>query len=373
MPEMIRSLGITKAKAGAIASSFYLAYTIFAPLVGFLADRVSTRRLIVSFCIIQGAGTLLMSTPTTLWQACLFFGLVGVGSSAMWAPLIALVQRWFGLRRRGAVLGILSISYAIGYGLMGLLLPLIVQQYSWRACWFALSLLSFALVPVNGLWLRTKPQDLGLAPWGEEPSQQEAGPLPLPPKRFPYRDLLRLRNLWMGGIAYFFSGFTAYVVNMFIVTYANLELRFSFAQSAGLASIIAFSGIPGGLLILALSDYWGRKKCLLLINLSYTAVIALLIWAGNSWSALTVAVCLYGVLYGATWPMYAAAGADFFPPGTTGSVLGFWTIFFGISLIVAPAVGGYVADVAGTFTWSFVMAGGTGVAATFFVSRIQKR
>jgi len=40
---------------------------------------------------------------------------------------------------------------------------------------------------------------------------------------------------------------------------------------------------------------------------------------------------------------------------------------------VAPAVGGYVADVAGTFTWSFAMAGGTGVAAAFFVSRMQKR
>ncbi|RPJ43814.1 MAG: MFS transporter, partial [Deltaproteobacteria bacterium] len=100
MPEMIGALQISKTEAGAIASSFYVAYTVFAPLVGFLADRVSARKLIVLFCLIQGAGTLLMGAPSSLWQACLFFGIVGAGSSAMWTPVVTLVQRWFGVRRR---------------------------------------------------------------------------------------------------------------------------------------------------------------------------------------------------------------------------------------------------------------------------------
>jgi sugar phosphate permease len=129
MPEMIGALHISKAQAGGIASSFYVAYTIFSSLVGFLADRVSARKLIVFFGIIQGVGTLLMGTPSSLWQACLFFGLVGIGSSAMWAPVVTVVQRWFGVKRRGAVLGILAISYALGYGIMGLLLPFLAQEY----------------------------------------------------------------------------------------------------------------------------------------------------------------------------------------------------------------------------------------------------
>jgi MFS family permease len=70
--------------------------------------------------------------------------------------------------------------------------------------------------------------------------------------------------------------------------------------------------------------------------------------------------------------MYAAAGADFFPPGTTGSVLGFWTIFFGIGLILAPTLGGYIADMTGSFTWSFLAASATGLGAAFFITRIQK-
>jgi len=151
-----------------------------------------------------------------------------------------------------------------------------------------------------------------------------------------------------------------------------LELRFSFAEAAGLASFIAFSGIPGALVIPVLSDSLGRKRCLLVLNLGYSAVILFLAWAGDSWPALVAAVCLYGVIYTSTWPMYAAAGADFFPPGTTGSVLGFWTIFFGIGLILAPLAGGWIADLAGSFVPAFFTAAGTGVVAAFFITRIRK-
>jgi len=372
MPEMIGTLEIRKAEAGAIASSFYVSYTVFAPLVGFLADRMSARKLIVFFCLIQGIGTLLMGGSSSLWQACLFFSIVGAGSSAMWTPVVTLVQRWFGVKRRGAVLGILAVSYAIGYGVMGLLLPPLVKEYGWRSCWFLLSLLAFAMVPLNGVFLRTKPGDLNLPPWEEDSRPASVSISPGLPPKVPYRELLRLHNLWIGGMAYFFTGFSAYVVNIFIVTYANLELRFPFAQSAGLASFIAFSGIPGALVIPGLSDYLGRKKCLVLLNLGFSAATLLLVWAGNNWPGLVAAACLYGIIYTSTWPMYAAAGADFFPPGTTGSVLGFWTIFFGIGLILAPTVGGAIADWRGTFVPAFFLAAGTGTVAAFFVSHFRK-
>ena len=54
MPEMILSLKITKAQAGTIASSFFLAYGIFSPLLGFMADRFNVRLLLAIFpCILS--------------------------------------------------------------------------------------------------------------------------------------------------------------------------------------------------------------------------------------------------------------------------------------------------------------------------------
>jgi MFS family permease len=71
--------------------------------------------------------------------------------------------------------------------------------------------------------------------------------------------------------------------------------------------------------------------------------------------------------------MYAAAAADFFPREATGSVLGFWTIFYGFSLALAPVVGGYIADVTGTFNHSFLAGTITGCLATLFLLPLKNR
>ena len=371
MPEMIQSLQISKAQAGTIASSFYLAYGIFSPIMGFAVDRFNSRVLLTVCSAILATGTYFMSRPETLSQACFAFFIAGVGASAMWTPVVTLVQRWYGAKRRGLALGILSVSYAIGYGVMGIALPPVVAGYGWRACWLILALFSLLLVPLNGILLRNHPRDLNLKPWGEG----EKASAPVSPdqgeKRIRYRQLLRLPSLWFAAVSYLFIGFTAYLVNLFIVTYGNLELKYSFPQAAQLASGIAFSGIAGAFLLPLLSDYIGRKKCLLIINGGMTGSILLIIWAGRTWPSLFAAACIFGVFYAAAWPMYAAAAGDFFPRGATGTVLGFWTIFYGFSLVLAPALGGYIADQTGTFRYSFSVAVFTGCLAVLFILPVK--
>jgi sugar phosphate permease len=366
MPEMIQSLGITNAQAGTIASSFYLAYGIFSPVMGFGVDRFNPRILLTFCSAILATGTYFMSRPETLFQARLAFFIAGIGASAMWTPVVTLVQRWYGARRRGMALGILSVGYAIGYGVMGMVLPPVVADYGWRACWLILALFAFLLVPLNGLVLRNRPRDLNLDPWGERGDSSAPDSPGQKEKRIHYRGLLRIPQLWFAALSYFFISFTAYLLNIFIVTYGNLELKYSFSQSAQLASGIAFSGIAGAFLFPLLSDYIGRKKCILIINAGMTASILLIIQAGNTWSPLFAAVCIFGVFYAAAWPMYAAAAADFFPREATGTVLGFWTIFYGTSLMLAPALGGYIADQTGTFRYSFLAGLFTGCLAILF-------
>jgi len=366
MPEMIQSLQITKAQAGTIASSFYLAYGIFSPIMGFAVDRFNSRILLTVFSAILATGTYFMSRPETLSQACFAFFIVGVGASAMWTPVVTLVQRWYGAKRRGLALGILSVSYAIGYGVMGIALPPVVAGYGWRACWLMLALFAFLLIPLNGILLRNQPRDLNLNPWGEGKDPSASVPPDEGKERIHYRRLLRIPSLWFAAGSYLFIGFTAYLVNLFIVTYGNLELRYSFPQAAQLASGIAFSGIAGAFLLPFLSDYIGRKKCLLIIMGGMTASIVLIIWAGKTWSSLFAAACIFGVFYAAAWPMYAAAAADFFPREATGTVLGFWTIFYGFSLALSSPLGGYIADQTGTFKYSFLVAIFTGCLAILF-------
>ncbi len=371
MPEMILSLKISKTQAGAIYSSFFAAYTVFSPLLGFMVDRFNARLLLAVFSALLAAGTFFMGMPQTLFQACLAFFLAGIGASAMWTPLVTLLLRWFGGKRRGLALGIMSISSVMGYGTMGLVLPLLATGYGWRACWLLLGASTFLLVPLNGLLLRDRPRDLGLSPWGE-PADSGSTPLPEESKEgLPYRRVLRTPSLYLAGISYFFIGLNAYLVNMFIVTYGALELKYTFGRAAQLASGIAFGGIAGALLLPALSDHIGRKKCLIIINAGMAASALLIVWAGDSRLALLAAAGTFGIFYAAVWPVYAAVAAEFFPPGATGSVIGFWTIFYGLSVVLAPALGGYIADTTGTFVYSFLTAGASGCLATLFLLPVR--
>jgi MFS family permease len=85
------------------------------------------------------------------------------------------------------------------------------------------------------------------------------------------------------------------------------------------------------------------------------------------------AVSVYGVFYASVWPMYAATAADFFPQEATGTVLGFWTIFYGFSLALAPVAGGYIADVTGTFHYSFLAGAISGFLAMLFLLPLRKK
>jgi sugar phosphate permease len=368
---MILSLKISKAQAGAIYSSFFIAYTLFSPILGFMVDRFNTRLLLAVFSALLAAGTFFMGMPQTLFQACLAFFLAGIGASAMWTPVVTLLLRWFGGKRRGLALGILSISSVMGYGTMGLVLPLLTTGYGWRACWFLLGASAFLLVPLNGLLLRDRPRELGLSPWGET-ADSALTPLPAESKEgLAFGRILRKPSLYLTAISYFFIGLNAYLVNLFIVTYGALELKYTFARAAQLASAIAFSGVAGALLLPALSDHIGRKKCLIIINAGMAASALLIVWAGDGRLALLAAAGAFGIFYAAVWPVYAALAAEIFPAGTTGSVIGFWTIFYGLSVVLAPAAGGYIADATGTFVYSFLIAAASGCLATLFLLPVK--
>src|SRR4030067_1153906 len=65
LPEMIKDFRITKAEAGMIKSSFSVTYLLFAPLTGWLTDRVGGRKVVSFFCLFLGGGAYLMGQAET--------------------------------------------------------------------------------------------------------------------------------------------------------------------------------------------------------------------------------------------------------------------------------------------------------------------
>ena len=359
LPEMIKDLHMTKAQAGVIKSAFSLTYLLFAPLMGWLTDRIGARKVVSFFCLFLGGGAFLMGMAESLAAAAIFYGIVGIGAAAMWVPIVTLIQRWFGIKKRGLALGILSPSYGIGFGLMGLFLPMVVFKYDWRAGWFILGMAGLLLILINGLLLRDRPEEENLSPWGGfEKVEKEVSPS----RRMGSIEIIKENRFWIIGISYFAISYGTYAVLDFIVTYGTIELKIPYSIASLFITVTAFSGVVGGFLLMALSDYIGRKKSLVIIHVLVALSILFIIVGGNHILFLMVGMGCFGFLYGAIWPMFAACAHDYFPKEVAGTVLGLLTIFYGLGAMTTPVVTGYLADITGTFRWSF----GLGAVVSLF-------
>jgi sugar phosphate permease len=370
LPKMIEDLGINMTQAGMIRAGYFLTYILFSPLTGWLMDRIGGRFVISFFCLFLGIGTLLMGQASSLITAILFHGIVGIGAAAVWTPVSALIQKWFAATKRGLALGILSPSYALGFGLMGIILPTIVKNYSWRMGWYLLGASGLLLIAINFLFLRDDPEKLGLLPWGET---AKSIPSPPPSKTtFNYWDIIKERTFWLIGASYFFISLGVYIVSDFIVTYGVVELKVPYPVASTFISIMALTSIVGGFVLMTLSDYIGRAKLLVIIHSLLALSILFIILAKGDISLLRVGIGWFGFIYGPIFPMYAACARDYFPKEVAGTVIGLLTLFYGIGAMVGPIMGGHLTDLMGTFRWSFGIGAIAALSAGILVGFLRR-
>jgi len=351
LPEMLKDLQLTKAQGGMIKSAYSVTYLLFSPFMGWLTDRVGGKRVISAFCLLLGSGAFLMGKAENLFTSTLFFGIVGIGAAAMWVPAATLIQKWFGMKKRGLALGIISASSGVGSGLMGLLLPAIAIEYSWRVGWSILGIAGLSLFLLNGLLLRDRPEDMNLIPWGgtlEETRENDGSS-----RRVGLFEILKQSQFWIIGISYFFICYGSYALMDFVVTYGRIELNIPYGIASLFISVSAFIGIPGGILMMIWSGHIGTRKSIKIIyGLMPFSILSIMAGGGHVY-LLMAGVGWFGFLYGAVFPMVAACARDYFPREATGTAFGFLTFFYGAASVISPVLTGYLADVTGTFRWSF--------------------
>ncbi|OPY74942.1 MAG: Hexuronate transporter [Syntrophorhabdus sp. PtaU1.Bin050] len=366
LPEMIRTMGLTRLEGGDIFNAYLFAYICLSPFAGNLTDRLGARRIVPLFGIILGLGALLMGTATSFRQACLFFALTGVGASSMWTPIITLVQRWFSVKRRGMALGILSAGFGLGFASMGKLFPVIVSHWNWRYCWYLLGVAALVMVVVNIVLLRSRPEDKGLGPWGEsnpgDPVYQQTPPGTKERGRYP--EIVRASRFWVIGFSYFLIAGALYIITTYMVDYARYELGLPYEKASMLATVHGMGQIVGVLCIGLISDYIGRRMTILASNLFISAAIVSIVAAGANPAWLFGSIGVLGAFYGATFPMYGATGGDYFRKEIMGTVIGLLTFFYGCGAIVAHRVAGHIRDATGSFTIPFMLA----IAASFLAA-----
>ena len=373
LPEMIRTQGFDRTAAATILNSYFFVYISIAPFAGYLTDRIGARRVITISMLILSVGVTLMGKIQTLWTACFFFALTGLGAAGLWAPVLTLAQRWFASHRRGFALGIISTGYGLGFATVGAAFPWIVESFSWRYAWFFLGGGALMIVLVNGLFLRSDPEGSGRQPWGQRDTfkEQDSG-IHVPEKRIALTELFHNRRFWLIGFSYLAISYSLYGITTFMVDYAKYQLGLPLEKASLLATIHGIGQIVGVLIILPLSDHLGRKRAIIVGNMFITAALAGIVVVGSSWVALYILIGCMAIFYGATFPMYGACAGDYFSKDIMGTVIGAWTPLYGCGAILTHWSTGTLRDITGIYNYAFWVYVIMGVLSIILMSLVKK-
>lgn len=152
--------------SSALALRFAL-YGLMGPFAALFIDRYGLRKVISTALALVAAGMLLALPMTSLWQLVVLWGLVlGLGSGLTALVLGAIVaSRWFEARR-GLVIGMLTASTATGQLVFLPGAAWLVENYGWRASIIPVCLFAALVITLALLFMRDRPEDLGLAAYG---------------------------------------------------------------------------------------------------------------------------------------------------------------------------------------------------------------
>ena len=351
LPKMLPCLEVSKTEAGVIYASYFIAYTVFSPIVGLVADRVDIRILLSFFPVILSAGTFLMSCSSSLIEASLFFALAGIGASACWSPVVAVAQRWVSDKHRGMAMAFIDAGSSLGVIISSAVMPFVVATYSWRMGWVGLSGLALFVTGTNFFLIRNRPV--------EEPSPKLGG-LTSQPTRETYMRVLGDSSFWLIGLSYLLIGFSTLIPYTFLSTYAVQELMLPYELAVRLITMIGAASLAGKLVLGPLSDKLGRIRLMMLCG-ALVAIGSLgIAYHGGFLSLFAI---IFGFGHGAVWPLYAVSASDYFPKRISGGVVGLWTLLLGIGLVLSPIVAGWIADATGTLVWSLILAVVTAVVS----------
>ncbi len=311
-------MGWSTDQVSSILAFRFALFGLMAPFSAILMERFGVRNVVCAALALISSGMALATVSTQLWQLFLAWGLMlGVGSGLTAMVLAALVaNRWF-TSRRGLVIGMLTASSATGQLAFLPVAAWLIEHMGWRVAVLPVLAACGALAVLVFGFMRNRPSDVGLTPFGEMPGAVAAAPAQAAPMswRGPFvvlRDAARTQTFWILAGTFFICGLSTngLIQTHFISLCADFGMSAVPAASA-LAMMGAFDFI-GTILSGWLSDRYDSRKLLFW----YYALRGLsLFWLPHSEFTL-YGLSVFAMFYGLDWiatvpPTIKLAGSTF--------------------------------------------------------------
>lgn len=380
LPQFAQSFDVSVSAAAVVVSAFAFTRLLFAPMSGWLVERMGERRTYILGILIVAASSAACAFAQNYWQLLLYRGLGGIGSTMFTVAAMGLLIRLAPPQARGRISSLYAGSFLLGNiagpavgGLLaglGMQLPFLVYA---AALVLVALLVATQLPSVAAAARRAVAQaSTGAATDNETGSQSGSGTrngagvtTAVKKAVLPLREALGMpayRAVLTSGFA---NGWSAFGIRMALVPlFATVALEAG-TEVAGL-SLAVFAVGTGVALTFSgkLADAWGRKP-MILSGLAVNGIaMGVLGFTGNEfWFFLVSAIA--GLGSGLMGPAQQAVVADVIGNERSGGkVLATFQMSSDLGAIIGPIAAGMLVD-AFSFGPAFLMA--TAVALLSFL------
>ncbi|CAN5895343.1 MFS transporter [soil metagenome] len=347
LPAIQSDFGVARAEASLPYTLLMIGFGFGGIVMGKLADRYGVMWPLLLGAVCVGIGFVASSFAKSIVAFSVVQGLfVGLGSGAVFAPLVADTSLWF-VKRRGMAVAVC----ASGNYLAGAVWPPIVQKFveasGWRSTYVGLGLFCGLAMAGLALFMRTRPPAavMDAAP----PAAAGHAGVDMAARPFGFSLGMAQGLLCVAGTA---CCIAMAMPQVHIVAYCT-DLGFGAARGAQMLSLMLACGIVSRLVSGAICDRIGGLRTLLLGSvLQCVALFMFLPFDGMV--PLFVVSAMFGLFQGGIVPSYAIIVREYFPPAEASARVG---TVIGCTLL-GMALGGWMSgkvfDLTGSYHAAFI-------------------
>ncbi|OGD45257.1 hypothetical protein A3K69_04555 [Candidatus Bathyarchaeota archaeon RBG_16_57_9] len=358
-PILIRDLGLSYGAMGLLSTALLLFYSLMQVPSGALSGSLGPRRTILGFTALTLAGVAVFYIGSSYLQLFAAQLLIGLGCSVFYLNAVILVSAWLPQARRATGIGVLSAVFNLGNFAAYLGFPLAVERTGgWR--WLVLAVggllaLGWAL---NYIVLRDDSGGAGRpAPMGFRAGFRR---LLSDPRVYPFAVGYTLRN----AVFVFANWLPQYLMDAKGLTYL---------EAGQVASMGTLAGIPGCILVAALSDrLHSRKRPLLLFSVLTLVLLTAVVLTppGTPIAVLYTLIFLFSAS-NSYWVLYFSMVPETLPRETASLGLGLVNMGGTVSIGLVTPIYGALVDATGGYGASNALLIGAAAAVPLIYHRFM--
>ncbi len=366
-----------------ISTLGWVSFAVFQPIVGKIIDQYGTRIILTLSILLIGVTLLLSAMATQFWQVTVLMGVIAsigfAGTSSVTAT--TLVAHWF-VEKRGLVLGFITSGMAVGHLIVVPVTLYLIANYDWRLSMLIMGLgMTFVLAPLSYIFVRSKPEDMGLHPYGVtgveavpepamEPATVSPGAAAAGPEKLNPLLVFKQRIFWQLTVPYFFCGFTDVgLIGSHFIPFAEGR-GFSLTIIAFVFSTVAVMNIFGTIGTGYMSDRLDRSKLLAYIYITRGLIFILLLTAQTPLS-LFIFAFVYGVTEMASIAPTSSLCVHLFKDHGIGTIYSFVFVSHHLGAAFGSFFAGLSYDITGSYVFIIILSILCLWGSALIVSRIK--